>query len=105
VTWHAVKTLYEHDRGEDSSLFEERIVLFSAPNANAAADMAREEARNYLQANPNFRGGKVCGIFVLGKGDGTFQAREVWSLLLRSTVSFDDYVSAQQPRIRPPKKV
>jgi hypothetical protein len=74
-----------HGVNEDgNSIFEERIVLFRAGDFDEAADLARQEASEYIKINEGFVLDDHIGVYVLGHDESDLNGREVFSLLMQA---------------------
>jgi hypothetical protein len=91
--WYSVRCLFQHrtDSG-DPAPYEERILLWEAPTAEAAIALAEDEAAEYADdVDADYLG--LAQSFFLGSdisavGSGT----EVYSLIRASDRSPDDYL-------------
>jgi hypothetical protein len=92
MPWFAVRMIYEHSRRANGGVFEERIVLFQAEDAEAAHALALEESRQYLKINPQFKRSNHAEVYALGKTNASLHGEEIWSSLLISPLNLDELV-------------
>lgn len=93
-TWFAVRSIFRHERvveGVASKLFEERVVLFLASDAERALALGAEEARGYATdgAQPKL----LAHLVAFELWDAQLQSGdEVWSCLREMDVSDDRFL-------------
>ncbi|MGH9439736.1 MAG: hypothetical protein ACRD22_18115 [Terriglobia bacterium] len=103
LEWYGVRCLFWWS-GWESQAFEERITLWQAISASRAADLAEQEAREYVQdSGIEYLGfSQVSGCTV---GGDVREGMVAFSLVRDSCLSPDDYITAffntGRERVRP----
>ena len=92
MPWFSIRAVYVHERTPDeAAFFEERILLFSARDAEHAFDLADGESQRYLQLNPGFQRIGELVAFALHVDGSDLNGSEIWSAVARSDVAPDQY--------------
>ena len=90
MPWFAIRAVYRHDTDPVGvSIFEERVLMFRADDAEHALSLAEAESKRYLELNPTFGRIGEWGVFVIPGEE--LNGAEVWSVLSRSDLSPDEF--------------
>jgi hypothetical protein len=101
VSSFSVRAIYLHGVESDGvSVYEERIVMFDAPDADAAGKEAENESREYLSVNPGFKRVSPFVIFRIGASLND-RGTEIWSGLSRSRLEPSGYYRHRYTSLEP----
>jgi hypothetical protein len=92
MPWFTVRTIYEHSRSGEEAVFEERMVLFQAADAEAAGELALEESTRYMSINPSFMRSRNVAIYSVGERGPSLDGHEIWSHLLVGPQDLEAFV-------------
>ena len=84
--------IYEHPRSRGEHVFEERITLFQAPDAEAAGALALAESEQYLAVNPSFKRSTEIAAYSIGDHVSSLDGAEVWSHLFVASDDLEKFV-------------
>ena len=94
MTWLAVRSVYLCFQKPDGvNVFEERVVCFVADSDNEAWKKAEAESERYAAAN-HFRALPEREAY-LQDGDTLIDGYEVWSVMLESKQSLEDFYASR----------
>ncbi len=94
VKWFAIRTIYLFGKKQDdTNIFEERVVVFSARSEEEAFAKAEQEAEHYCAANEmEWYPSQIA--FQLA-GQPLIDGCEVWSALYQSAEDLESFVKAR----------
>ena len=99
--WYAVRSIFQFGVKEDGrNIFEERIVVFRAGDADEAFAKAEAEAEEYARQDSGDM--EICPDMELyvQDGDPLIDGYEVWSQLFQTSESFDEFFQNRYARYR-----
>ena len=92
MPWFSIRAVYMHERDRDGTgIFEERLLLFRAPDDKRAFELAENESKHYLALNPTFQRVGEWIAFAIREGTEELDGSEIWSGLSRSDMAPDEY--------------
>jgi len=102
MEWFAVRTIYRHRKvTKGNGVFEEKITIYRAADADAALEMARRDTKQYLELNKDFVKAGRYDVFVLGHSEGDLHGREVWSQLNEGPFDTDEFYRDKYEKYEP----
>ena len=78
-------------QSDGTGIFEERIILFRASDAESACALAETESRRYLQLNPTFQRVGEWIAFAIRLDGEELNGSEIWSGLSSSDMAQQEY--------------
>jgi hypothetical protein len=81
LDWYAVRTIFRHQVTGETAVFEEKITLYRAKDAEAAIKLAEQNASNYLSINEGLVPIRRYGVYALGHSEPDLNGSEIWSHL------------------------
>ena len=92
MPWFSIRAVYMHERQSDGTgIFEERILLFRASDAERACALAENESRRYLQLNRTFQRVGEWIAFAIRPDGEELNGSEIWSGLSSSDMTPEEY--------------
>jgi hypothetical protein len=92
MPWFSVRAVYMHERQRDGAgIFEERILLFRASDAEQACALAENESQRYLRLNPTFQRVGEWIAFAIHLDGEELNGSEIWSGLSSSGMAPEEY--------------
>jgi hypothetical protein len=102
MQWFSVRTVFRHEQiVKGKGIFEEKIIVYSAADADAALEMAKRDTTQYLDLNKDFVKVGRYEIFMLGHSEGNLNGREVWSHLSEGPFDTDQYYRDKYEKFKP----
>lgn len=92
MQWFAVRTIFRHGQiAKGKGIFEEKIIVYRAADADAALEMAKKDTAQYLDLNKDFVKVGKYEVFILGHNEGDLNRHEVWSHLSEGPFDADQF--------------
>lgn len=102
MQWFAVRTIFRHGQSAvGKGIFEERIFIYRAADADAALEMAKRDAARYLDLNKDFVLLEKYGVFMLGHSESDLNGCEVWSHLSEGPSDPDRFYHDKYEKFEP----
>ena len=98
VQWFAVRTIFRHEVIGKTAVFEEKITMYRAKDAEAAVKLAEKDASAYLSMNESFVPVKRYGVYALGHGERDLHGLEVWSHLSEGLADPEQFYSEKHEK-------
>jgi len=102
MQWFAVRTIFRHGKiAKTKGIFEEKITVYRAADADTALKMAKRDTEHYLGLNKEFVKAGRYEVFTLGHNESDLNGREVWSTLNEGPFDADQFYRDKYEKFMP----